>query len=96
MANSVTQNTSFLTAASLLQKVISSVYFFVVAHYIGEEITGDYFNIFASIAIFIISFYIHQCLGLPYEAFSKNHHYLLLVFLMQFYNQLICNTLVVL
>lgn len=54
MAYSVTQNTSFLTAASLLQKVISSVYFFVVAHFIGEEITGDYFNIFASIAIFTV------------------------------------------
>lgn len=54
MSYSVTQNTSFLTAASIVQKIISSIYFFVVARFIGEEVTGDYFNIFASIAIFTV------------------------------------------
>ena len=54
MTYSIAQNTSFLTAASLFQKLISSVYFFILAKYIGEEVTGDYFNIFASIAIFTV------------------------------------------
>jgi O-antigen/teichoic acid export membrane protein len=54
MSYTVTQNTSFLTAAALIQKVISSAYFFLVARFIGEEVTGDYFNIFASIAIFTV------------------------------------------
>lgn len=43
MSYTVTQNTSFLTAASVLQKVISFVYFTIIARLIGVENTGVYF-----------------------------------------------------
>lgn len=58
MAYSVAKNTSFLTAASILQKIISFVYFTVVARLIGVENTGQYFfaltfqSIFAVVADF--------------------------------------------
>jgi len=54
MAYTIAQNTSFLTLASIFQKIFSSVYFFVVAYFIGETARGHYFTIFASIAIFTV------------------------------------------
>jgi O-antigen/teichoic acid export membrane protein len=54
MSYSVAQNTSFLTLASILQKVISSVYFIIIARTIGIGNTGDYFTIIASIAVFAV------------------------------------------
>jgi O-antigen/teichoic acid export membrane protein len=54
MAYSVAQNTTFLTLATILQKIISSAYFFVVFYFVGESVRGDYFAIFASIAIFTV------------------------------------------
>jgi O-antigen/teichoic acid export membrane protein len=51
---SITQNTSFLTLASIAQKVISAGYFFVVTWVIGKDNTAAYFNIFAAIAIFTV------------------------------------------
>lgn len=58
MAYSVAKNTSFLTTASILQKIISFAYFTVVARLIGVENTGQYFfaltfqSIFAVVADF--------------------------------------------
>ncbi len=54
MSYSVAQNTTFLTLATILQKIISSAYFFVVFYFVGESVRGDYFTIFASIAIFTV------------------------------------------
>ena len=54
MAYSVAQNASFLTVASVLQKMISSVYFVIIARFIGVENTGAYFTVLSSIAIFTI------------------------------------------
>lgn len=54
MPYSVAQNTTFLTIATILQKIISSAYFFVVFYFVGESVRGDYFAIFASIAIFTV------------------------------------------
>ena len=50
----VTQNTSFLTAASVLQKVISFVYFTIVARLIGVENTGVYFFAITFTTIFTV------------------------------------------
>ncbi len=50
----VTQNTSFLTAASILQKVISFVYFTFVARLIGVENTGAYFFALTFTTIFTV------------------------------------------
>lgn len=58
MSYSVVKNTSFLTAASILQKVISFVYFTIIARFVGEANTGQYFvamtfsTIFAVVADF--------------------------------------------
>ncbi len=58
MVYSVAKNTSFLTAASIGQKIISFVYFTIIARIIGVENTGQYFfaltfqNIFAVFADF--------------------------------------------
>jgi O-antigen/teichoic acid export membrane protein len=54
MSYTVAQNTSFLTIASILQKVISSVYFIIIARTIGTHNNGDYFTIITSIAIFTV------------------------------------------
>ncbi|MFA6423961.1 MAG: flippase [Candidatus Magasanikbacteria bacterium] len=51
---SVTQNTSFLTAASILQKVISFVYFTIIARMIGVENTGAYFFAITFTTIFTV------------------------------------------
>jgi O-antigen/teichoic acid export membrane protein len=58
MSYTVAKNTSFLTAASIGQKLISFVYFTIIARLIGVENTGQYFfaltftNIFAVVADF--------------------------------------------
>ena len=58
MSYSVTKNTSLLTAASILQKIISFVYFTIIARFVGEANTGQYFvamtfsTIFAVVADF--------------------------------------------
>lgn len=58
MSYTVAKNTSFLTAASIGQKLISFVYFTIVARLIGVENTGQYFfaltyqSIFAVVADF--------------------------------------------
>ncbi len=58
MSYSVARNTSLLTSASILQKVISFVYFTVIARFVGEANTGQYFvamtfsTIFAVVADF--------------------------------------------
>ncbi len=50
----ITQNTSFLTAASVLQKVISFVYFTIIARIIGVENTGVYFFAITFTTIFTV------------------------------------------
>ena len=50
----VTQNTSFLTTASIVQKIISFVYFTFVARLIGVENTGVYFFAITFTTIFIV------------------------------------------
>ncbi len=54
MAYSVTQNTTFMTAASVLQKLVSFVYFTVIARLIGVENTGVYFFAIAFSTIFAV------------------------------------------
>ncbi len=54
MAYTVTQNTSFLTFASILQKVISFVYFTLVARYLGVSQTGEYFFALTFTTIFTV------------------------------------------
>src|SRR3989339_783155 len=50
----ITQNTSFLTAASILQKVISFFYFTIIARVIGVENTGVYFFAITFTTIFTV------------------------------------------
>lgn len=54
MSYSVAQNTSFLTLASVLQKLISFAYFTVVARIIGVENTGQYFFAISFTTIFSV------------------------------------------
>lgn len=54
MSYSVAKNTSFLTTASVLQKVISFVYFALIARLIEVEGTGQYFFALTFAAIFIV------------------------------------------
>lgn len=54
MSYTVAQNTSFLTIASVAQKIISGVYFFIVSWFVKEGKTETYFAIFAAIAIFTV------------------------------------------
>jgi O-antigen/teichoic acid export membrane protein len=51
---SLSSNTSYLTIAAVLQKIISALFFFLVSWFIGSELTAAYFNIFAAIAIFTV------------------------------------------
>lgn len=53
-AFTITQNTSFLTAASILQKVISFFYFTIIARVIGVENTGVYFFAITFTTIFTV------------------------------------------
>ncbi len=54
MAYSVAQNTSFLTAASVLQKVISFFYFTLLARVVGVENVGQYFFALTFTTIFSV------------------------------------------
>ncbi|HSR88921.1 MAG TPA: flippase [Candidatus Udaeobacter sp.] len=54
MSYTVAQNTSFLTAASILQKVISFLYFIFVARTIHAENTGVYWFAIAFTTIFTV------------------------------------------
>ncbi len=51
---SVTQNTSFLTAASIIQKIISFFYFILIARIIGVGNTGHYFFAISFTTIFTV------------------------------------------
>ncbi|MFH1790071.1 MAG: oligosaccharide flippase family protein [bacterium] len=51
---SVAKNTSFFTVASVLQRMISFVYFAIIARIIGVENTGMYFFAIAFTAIFTV------------------------------------------
>ncbi len=54
MSYTVAQNTSFLTLASVFQKVISFVYFTIIARVIGVENTGQYFFAISFTTIFAV------------------------------------------
>ncbi len=54
MSYSVTQNTTFLTVASVLQKVISFSYFTIIARLIGVGNTGQYFFAISFTTIFSV------------------------------------------
>lgn len=54
MEYSITQNTVYLTVASVLQKIISFGYFTLVARIIGVEGTGQYFFAIAFTSIFTV------------------------------------------
>lgn len=54
MRFNVAQNTSFLTAASVIQKVISFVYFTLIARFVGVGNTGQYFFAIAFTTIFTV------------------------------------------
>ncbi len=54
MGYSVAQNTSFYTIASVLQKVVSFLYFAIIARVVGVENTGIYFFAIAYTAIFVV------------------------------------------
>lgn len=54
MSYSVAQNTSFLTIASVAQKVVSFVYFTIIARLIGVENTGSYFFALTFTTIFTV------------------------------------------
>ncbi|MFA6427436.1 MAG: oligosaccharide flippase family protein [Candidatus Magasanikbacteria bacterium] len=54
MSTSVAKNTALMTTASVLQKVISFVYFTIVARSIGAEGTGKYFFALSFTAIFTV------------------------------------------
>lgn len=54
MSNSIAKNTAFMTAASIGQKVISFVYFALVARNIGVEGTGKYFFALSFTTIFVV------------------------------------------
>ena len=52
MSYTVAQNATFLTGASILQRMISFVYFIFIARAIGVENTGQYFFAIAFTSIF--------------------------------------------
>jgi len=54
MSYSVAQNTTFLTAASIFQRMISFAYFIFIARMIGVENTGQYFFAIAFTAVFTV------------------------------------------
>lgn len=54
MGKSIVKNTAFMTAASVGQKIISFVYFTLVARNIGAEGTGKYFFALSFTTIFVI------------------------------------------
>ncbi|MFH1286660.1 MAG: flippase [Candidatus Magasanikbacteria bacterium] len=54
MSRSIAKNAAFLTAASVGQKIISFVYFTVIARNIGVEGTGKYFFALSFTTVFVI------------------------------------------
>ena len=54
MQRSVTQNTIFMTVASVGQKIVSFVYFTLVARNIGPEETGKYFFTLSFTTLFVV------------------------------------------
>lgn len=54
MTKTISQNTSYLTIASVLQKVLAFVYFTVLANMIGVEGTGKYFFALSFTTIFVV------------------------------------------
>ncbi len=54
MSYTVAQNTSFLTTASIIQKVISFLYFTLVARQLGVGDTGEYFFAIVFTSIFVV------------------------------------------
>jgi O-antigen/teichoic acid export membrane protein len=54
MSYTVAQNTTFLTAASILQKIVSFFYFTILARSIGVENTGQYFFALTFTTIFTV------------------------------------------
>ncbi|MDO9509990.1 MAG: flippase [Candidatus Magasanikbacteria bacterium] len=54
MASSIAKNTTFMTMASIAQRVVSFVYFIIIARVIGVENTGDYFFALSFSTIFLV------------------------------------------
>lgn len=54
MVKTISQNTTYLTIASVLQKVLAFVYFTVIANTIGVEGTGKYFFALSFTTIFVV------------------------------------------
>jgi len=54
MAQSIAKNTMFMTVASVFQKVISFVYFLVVARFIGAESLGTYHVALTTTTLFVV------------------------------------------
>jgi len=54
MSYSITQNTTLLTGASILQKAVSFVYFTLVARFLGAENTSQYFLALSFALIFTV------------------------------------------
>ena len=54
MAESIAKNTVFMTVASVLQKVISSVYFFLLAHQLEIEGVGKYVFALSFTSMFVV------------------------------------------
>jgi len=54
MVKTISQNTTYLTLASVLQKVLAFIYFTVLANMIGVEGTGKYFFALSFTTIFVV------------------------------------------
>jgi O-antigen/teichoic acid export membrane protein len=54
MASNIAKNTAFMTAASIGQKIISFVYFTMIARMVGVEGTGKYFFALSFTTIFVV------------------------------------------
>jgi len=54
MARSVAKNTMFMTIASVFQKVISFIYFLIVARFIGAESLGTYHVALTTTTLFVV------------------------------------------
>src|SRR3989338_10171951 len=54
MSHSIAKNTAFMTGASIAQKIISFVYFTLIARSIGVEGTGKYFLALSFTTIFVV------------------------------------------
>lgn len=54
MSNSVAKNTAFITSAYVGQKIISFVYFTLIARHLGAENTGKYFFAMSFTTIFVV------------------------------------------